>query len=416
MSFPNATNVGLAVALVALAPTAARPQQSLDPDGLVSIPARVNQFVDQGLISGAVMLLARQGEVVLHEAVGYRNIENQEKMRTDTVFQVQSMTKPVTAVGIMILVEGGRLRLNDPVEKHLPEFRGQTLARNSDGDDQPRMQQPTRPITIRDLLTHTSGMPHGHHAYTTAPTARTLEAVVVSNAGRPLETEPGATFRYSNLGFETLGRIIEVVSGRSYREFVQERIFHPLGMESSFFIAQPGQCARVATIYELTDGNLTRFDGDPCRPFTYPNPAGGMFSTAADMFAFYQMTLEGGSYRGMRILSRASVEAMTAPLVSVPPGGPISGFGLGWWVVREPVGMIGLPRQSRGSYGHAGYWGTIGWVDPRTGLVGVFLLHYNSTATTGRGTHVRAYAEVFIAMATAALVPDHHDHKVPADG
>ncbi len=101
---------------------------------------------------------------------------------------------------------------------------------------------------------------------------------------------------------------------------------------------------------------------------------------------------------------------MTAPLVSVPPGGPISAFGLGWWVVQEPVGTIGLPLQSKGSYGHAGYWGTLGWVDPRTGLVGVFLVHYNSTAPARRGTHVRAYAEVFIAMATAAIVADHDEH------
>jgi CubicO group peptidase (beta-lactamase class C family) len=135
-----------------------------------------------------------------------------------------------------------------------------------------------------------------------------------------------------------------------------------------------------------------------------------MFSTAADMLAFYQMTLDGGSYQGVQILSRASVEVMTAPLVSVPPGGPISAFGLGWWVVQEPVWTIGLPLQSKGSYGHAGYWGTMGWVDPRTGLVGVFLVHYNSTAPTGRRTHVRAYAEVFIAMATAAIVADHDDH------
>ncbi len=402
MRFPSATNVGLTLTLMALTPMAALSQASMDPERLARIPVRMKQFVDDGLISGAVMLLARHGKVVLHEAVGYRDVEKRDTMRTDVIFQVQSMTKPTTAVGIMILVEEGRLRLNDPVEMYLPEFRGQTLAPTADGE-QPKIQQPVRPITIRDLLTHTSGMPHGHHAYATAPAAGTLEEVVASNARQPLARQPGAAFLYSSLGFETLGRIIEVVSGRPYDAFVEERILRPLGMKDSFFFPHPGQCARIATIYELTDGNLVRFGGDPCRPFTYPNPAGGMFSTAADMFAFYQMMLQGGSYDGVRILSRASVDAMTAPHVSVPPGGAISGVGLGWWVVQEPVGTVGLPLQSNSSYGHAGYWGTIGWVDPKTDLVGVFLIHYNSTAPDRRGTYVRAYREVFIAMATAGI-------------
>ena len=129
-----------------------------------------------------------------------------------------------------------------------------------------------------------------------------------------------------------------------------------------------------------------------------------MFSTAADMFVFYQMTLQGGNYSGQRILSPASVKVMTAPHVSRTPSAATSGYGFGWWVVREPIGTAGLPLQSKGAYGHAGYWGTIGWVDPKTGLVGVFLIHYNSTASSQRGTYVRAYAEVFIAMATAAIV------------
>ena len=404
MTISHGLKVSLMMLPLMLAPSVTLAQSGMDAQRLARIPERMQEFVDDGMISGAVMLVARHGDVVLYEAVGHRDTESRDPMRRDTIFQIQSMTKPVTALAAMILLEEGLLRLNDPVEMYLPEFRGQTLARSAGVDEQTAEQQPVRPITIRDLLTHTSGMPHGHHAYATAPAARTLEEVVASNARQPLVSEPGTTFLYSSLAMETLGRLIEVVSGRRYEQFLQERIFAPLGMKDSFFIAQPTQCARIAAIYERTDGTLTRFNGDPCSPFTYPNPAGGMFSTAADMFAFHQMTLQGGSYDGVRILSRASVAAMTAPHVSIPPGGAVSATGLGWWVVDEPIGTVGLPLQSNGAYGHAGYWGTIGWVDPGTGLVGIFLVHYHSNAPVRRGTYVRAFAEVFIAMATAAMV------------
>ena len=392
------TGLVLAMALTALTPLTALPQAGMDRERLSRIPARMQHFVDEGVISGAVMLLARRGEVALLEAVGYQDVESQEPMRTGTIFQIQSMTKPVTAVGILILVEEGLLRLNDPVGMYLPEFRGQTLGRSAESDQRLEMQKPRRPITVRDLLTHTSGMPHGHHVYLTAPMVGTLQEAVASNAEQALESEPGVKFRYSSLGFETLGRLIEVVSGKPYEAFLRERIFHPLGMQDSFFMAAPDQRGRIASIYKLEDGRLLKLDRDPSRPFTYPNPAGGMFSTATDMFAFYQMTLDGGCSASGRILSRASVDAMTTPYVTVPPGGQISGFGLGWWVVREPVGTVGLPLQSNGAYGHAGYWGTIGWVDPKAGLVGVFLIHHRSDQLPRR-----AFAELFVTMATAAI-------------
>jgi CubicO group peptidase (beta-lactamase class C family) len=398
----NVNLLTLTMALTALTTFTALPQTGMNPERLSEIPVRIQQFVNEGVISGAVMMLALNGEIVLHEAVGYQDVESQQTMKLGTIFQIQSMTKQVTAVGIMILIEEGRLRLNDPVEMHLPEFQGQKMIRNTDSD-QHMTQLPQRPITIRDLLTHTSGMPHGHHAYRTAPEVETLEEVVASNAQLPLEFEPGTNFLYSNLGFETLGRIIEVVSGKPYEQFLQERIFRPLGMEDSFFFFPFEKHDRLASIYEFENGKLQKLDVDTSRPFRYSHPGGGMFSTAADMFIFYQMTLQRGNYNGQRILSAASVEVMTAPHVSRPPSAATSGYGFGWWVVQEPIGTTGLPLQSNGSYGHAGYWGTIGWVDPKTGLVGVFLIQYNSNAPSQRGTYVRAYAEVFITMATAAI-------------
>ncbi len=395
--------VCLALAVIPLAPVQASSQASVDSVGLRQIVTRMSSFVDEGRISGAVMLLAHHGQVVLHKSVGYKDLETRDPMRVNTIFQVQSMTKPLTAVAVMMLIEEGRLRLEVPVEDYLPEFRNQTLATGVSIEDRSAPGQERRPITIRDLLKHTSGMQHGHHAYSTAPPTSTLQEVVSSNARQPLMRDPGAEFGYSSLGFETLGRVVETVSQMPYEEFVRVRILDPLGMNDSFFIANPERCGRIAAIYEVTGDTLARFAADPCRPFTYPNPAGGMFSTASDMFAFYQMMLQDGTYNGVRFLSKASVDAMTAPHTPLPPGGPVSAFGLGWWVVDEPAGTVGLPLQSKGAYGHAGYWGTIGWVDPATDLVGVFLVHLHSTAPGRRGTVVREFAEVFVAMAAAAV-------------
>ena len=400
MMLINTARLALTIALTAFTSSTAFPQAGMDPERLSRISTRMQEFVDEGVISGAVMLLARHGEVVFREAVGYQDVESQEAMHTSTIFQIKSMTKPVTAVGIMILIEEGRLTLNDPVEMHLPEFKGQTLTQTSDSDEQPGMQQPVRPITIRDLLTHTSGMPQRHNTSLTDPELETLEEVVATNAQHLLEFEPGTNVQYSNLGFQTLGRIIEVVSDMPYERFLRERIFLPLGMKDSFFTAPPEKRGRIASIYELVDGKLTKSDRDPSLQFRFPSPSGGMFSTAADMFVFYQMTLQGGKYDGMRILSRASVDAMTALHISIPLGGTISGLGLGWWVVGEPIGTVGLPLQSNGSYGHGGFLGTLGWVDPDKNLVGVFLIHQLSELASKR----REVAQVFVAMATAAIV------------
>ena len=387
--------IAIPIALLHL-PSLTRAQ--VDSERLGKIPVQMQQFVDDGKISGAVMLLARHGEIVLFEAVGLRDLKSRERMRTDTIFQVQSMTKPITAVATMKLVEDELLRLNDPVEMYLSEFRGQTLTPSSAEDLEGETEQLRRAITIRDLLTHTSGMAHGHHVYQTAPDVETLSEVVAFNAQQPLKFQPGATHQYSNYGFESLGRVIEVVSFMTYDKYVQQQILEPLGMMDSFFSASPEQCARVASLYQLEDGILKELDGPPCHPFSYPNPAGGMFSTAEDMFSFYQMMLDRGLGNDVRILSPASIETMTTPHVALPPGGQVSGYGLGWWVVLEPVGTYGLPLQPYGSYGHAGYWGTIGWVNPDAGIVGVFLTHHRSNELPNR-----AFAEVFINMVTAAV-------------
>ena len=233
------------------------------------------------------------------EAVGYQDLESKKPMRTDTIFQVRSMTKSVTAVAIMILLEEGRLTLSDPVEKHLPEFRDQMMIDSRDGDRALTLKKPSRPITIRDLLTHTSGM--GAEPKVGNRAMRTL-AEMVSIYARPLEFEPGTKWLYSDPGFATLGRIVEVVADQPYEKFLEDRIFHRLGMNDSFFSPPPEKRGRIASMYRLEDGNLRKVDAELYpQGAKFSGPGFGMHSTASDMAAFYQMMVNGGRSEERRV-------------------------------------------------------------------------------------------------------------------
>lgn len=368
-------------------------ETGMDQARLDLIPKRMQEFVDQGKTAGVVTLVQRHGELALLEAVGYQDLESKKPMRTDTIFQIMSMTKPVTCAGIMILMEEGKLALTDPVEKHLPEFRYQMLLR--DGD----LQKPSRPITIRDLMTHTSGMPGGlpkglHDLYRTFD--KTLAEAIEAFAREPLQFEPGTRWQYSNMGIATLGRIIEVISGDRYEEFIRKRIFEPLDMEDSFFFLPRDRNDRLANIYTYEDGRLVKADRPLYREGAkYPMPEGRMYSTAADLAAFYQMLLGGG----VRILSPASVRVMTTNHTGDLVAGfqPGAGFGLGWFVVREPVGTLRL--QSIGAFGHGGAFRTYGWIDPAKDLIGVILMQ-----RTNLGGDMAEEFSAFMQMAAAAII------------
>ena len=220
----------------------------VDSQRLSMIPARLREFVEGGSMAGAVVLVARRGRVVMLEAVGYQELEGRKPMRTDTIFDIRSVTKPITAIGIMILVEDGKLALNDPVEKYLPEFKAVTD------------QSPLR-ITIHHLLTHTAALPlYRLPESETMPIKRdrTLRDYVSLLANQNPEYEPGTKFRYSSGGFAILGRIIEAVTGKSYEEFMRERIFVPLGMkDSSFFVPLESSIGlRDYTAFATTSSNV----------------------------------------------------------------------------------------------------------------------------------------------------------------
>src|SRR5262249_48631543 len=254
--------------------------------------------------------------IVSCEAVGSLSLESQRAMPKDALFRIASMTKPITALGIMILADEAKLAGDDPVKKHLPEFRGQMLikARNADSVT---LKKPPRPITLRDLLTHTSGLPSRMPdglADLYVKRNHTLAEAVMAFSQRPLDFEPGTKWAYCNPGIDTLGRVIEVVSGQRYEDFLRKRIFDPLDMTDTTFYPTKEQRPRVAVNSDRKNGKLVPASNPiialSANPL-YPIPAGGLYSTGADLAKFYRMMLGRGTYDKTRILSEESVAEMT---------------------------------------------------------------------------------------------------------
>jgi len=372
----------LACAIPAFAADPDPAAAGMNAERLARIPKRMQEFVDAGKTAGVVTLVARHGHVALLSAVGYRDLESHAPMRADTFFRIMSLTKPMTGTAVMMLVDEGRLSIIDPVEKYLPEFRGQQV---KDG------ARPAHPITLEELLDHTSGIqePPGHW--------RTLTEAVAAYARQPLDFQPGTAWRYRTAGINVAGRIVEAVSGEPYDQFLAERIFTPLGMrDTTFFPADP---SRVASVYTYQGGKLARVEKPlPVRAETFAEPGAGAFSTAADLARFYQMVLNGGALNGRRILSPYAVQLMTASHTGDLAAGfaPGHGYGLGWGVVKDAKGTFRY--SSVGSYGHGGAYRTYGWVDPAKDMVCVILMQ-----RTNEGGDVADEFNAFLAMAAAAI-------------
>jgi CubicO group peptidase (beta-lactamase class C family) len=329
--------------------------------GLAKIAPRLREFVEAKQISGAVTLVAHRGKIVHFEAVGDADIAAHRPMTNETLFAVASMTKPITATAVMILQDEKKLSVEDPVSKYIPQFKDAKLGE----------VRPGREITICDVLTHTSGL-SGDQAV-----VGSLEKTAEELATRPLKFEPGTKWEYSP-GLNVAGRIVEVVSGQRYEDFLAQRIFAPLKMTSSTFDLTPERKKILALLYkpgadknsiEPVDPQLSPGSGTPAY-----GPSGGLFSTAADMARFYQMVLNGGELDGQRIVSKEAVHQMT----SVQTGHIVTGFtpgngwGLGWCVVREPQEVTKM--LSPGTFGHGGAWGTQGWVDPKHETIFVLMI------------------------------------------
>ena len=391
--------LALPLALFALAPVRGDERGSAS----AAVRARMQPFVDQGEISGAVTVVGRKDAIVTYETIGLQNLETRTPMAKDTLFRIASMTKPITAIGILILADEGKLKVEDPVEKYLPEFHGQMVVVQR-SPDMITLKKPARPITLRDLLTHTSGLPSDFRPGLTdlyIKRNHTLAEGVMAFSQRPLDFEPGSKWAYCNAGIDTLGHIIEVVSHQSYEDFLRTRIFQPLGMTATTFYPTDAQLGRAAVTYGKQNGKLVptpnTIIGSPVGA-RYPVPAGGLYSTGADLAKLYQMMLNRGTLRSTRILSPEAVATMT----KVQTGGlecgfvPGMSFGFGWAVVREPKGVTEM--LSPGSYGHGGAFGTQGWLDPTQDLFVILLIQRTGLQNSDASPMRQALQEAAVAM------------------
>ena len=372
-----ARRLALFAALVAVT-TVVRGQDAAG-DPFDRIGPAMQKFIDSRDIAGAVTIVGRADGIKHHAAVGYRDLAAKDPMAKDTLFRIASMTKPITAIGIMILADEGKLSPDDDVAKHLPEFTGQMLMAER-GKDTVSLKKPSRPVKLRDLLTHTGGIapypPGVDDVY--SKRNRTLAETTLAAALRPLQFEPGTQWAYSNSGIDTLGRVIEVVSGETYEAFLKKRIFDPLGMADTNFYPSSVQRKRLALTYsknkdgELVDSGFSLI-ALPVHA-KHPIPAGGLVSSGPDLARLYRMMLNKGTLDGHRILSEKSVAEMTQTQTGDIKTGFVDGmsFGFGWAVVKEPKGVTAM--LSPGTFGHGGAFGTQAWIDSKLDMFALLLI------------------------------------------
>jgi CubicO group peptidase (beta-lactamase class C family) len=329
-----------------------------DTPTLVGVSEAVSKFVNEKQVAGAVTLVADKDKALHLSATGLADIADKRPMQTDSIFWIASMTKPVTATAVMMLESEGKLSVDDPVEKYIPE-----LASLKSADGKPAN------VTIRHLLTHTSGM--AEISSEQARQAKTLADVIPMYAAQPLRFSPGERWVYCQSCINTAARVVEVVSGTSFPEFLNERLFGPLKMTDTTFYLREDQFPRLATPYRRTDAgelepaeNFILLGKSPSSRDRFPAANGGLFSTAPDYVKFCQLILNGGELDGRRYLKRESVQKMTTLQTGDLTTGftPGNGWGLGWCVVRKPQGPS--EALSSGSFGHGGAYGTQAWIDP----------------------------------------------------
>lgn len=351
------------------------------------LSAALQPFVDGRTLAGAVLLVADKDKVLDVETVGYCDVDAQKPMRPDNIFWIASQSKPITATALMMLVDEGKVKLDDPVEKYLPEFKGQLWAAEKDADYEV-LKKPSHPITVRNVLSHTSGLPFKSALEEPTLDQLPLAVAVRSYAMTPLMFDPEKAYQYSNAGINTAGRIIEVVSGMPYEDFLDKRLFGPLGMKDTTFWPNEEQLTRLAKGYkqnaqkdgleEITIGQLKYPLNDRLK--RYPMPAGGLFSTANDVARLCQMVLNGGAFEGQRLLSEAAVKEMTSRQT---PDTLKENYGLGW--------------ATGGSVGHGGAFATNMSIDLPRGLITVYMVQHAGPPEVGKaqGVFVNAAHQAF---------------------
>ncbi|MBM3786992.1 MAG: beta-lactamase family protein [Acidobacteria bacterium] len=324
-----------------------------------AIAASMRKVIDAGEVPGAVTIVATRDGVSYVGVIGHADPDRKQRLKKDSIFWIASMTKPVTAAAILMLEDEGKLSVDDPVSKYVPELKHSGM-------------------TLKHLLTHTSGL--GEAAPEEMKAAKRLADLIPAYASKKPFFAPGSQWKYCQSGINTLGRIVEIVSGKRFEDFLDERFFRPLGMRDTSFYPPPSKAARIVT--------PARKDGDKLVPAAvsllhgrapsdtdrYPAANGGLYSTGPDYARFARMLLNGGELDGKRYLSEQSVPTMSAPQTGTLKAGFIPGhaWGLGVGVVVEPAGQTAMLKP--GTFGHGGAYGTQAWIDPQNGVALILMV------------------------------------------
>jgi CubicO group peptidase (beta-lactamase class C family) len=407
--------------------------EGVDKAALAQVEPALQSVVESGDLSGAVTLIWRKGAELQFNAVGQRNIEERLPMTRDTLFRIASMTKPITSVAAMMLMEEGKLALEDPITKWAPEFAGMKVLKEATGPVEDTYPSP-RDITIEDLMTHRAGLAYGFtsigpiaHAHQRAlgdvlNAATTPDQWMKALASLPLSYPPGERFHYSH-ATDVLGFIVGRIGGKGFREFLMERIFRPLGMVDTDFYVPPEKRGRAAVVYRL-DEQLSQLEPVPFTqydtPPAYCGGGGGLISTLDDYLKFARMLLNEGELDGRRYLKAETVRLMAAnrltdaqreiPFMGIPFWAG-QGFGLGLSVITDPEKQAWMGAGSKGAFGWPGAFGTWWQASPEDGLILIYLIQNSmplgpeaaAQLATGQRMGARVALPVFQKQAYAAI-------------
>jgi CubicO group peptidase (beta-lactamase class C family) len=365
-------------------PSASAESEGMSTERLARLRSGIKELVDQGRLAGVVTMVSRHGKVVEFDAAGKRDIAANAPMQKDSIFRIYSMSKPITGVAMMMLFEEGKWQLNDPVAKYIPEF-AKLKVYGTDANNNLVMKDQVHPVTMRELMSHSGGFTYGFFSGTAVDKLQvdadllnpnnTLDEFIKRVAKLPLNAQPGSEWHYS-ISVDIQGYIVQKLSGMPFEEFLEKRIFKPLGMVDTAFYVPKEKLNRFAEFYSYDkDGKLQvvgvkeGLNHDFAAKPALSSGGGGLVSTATDYMRFCQMLLNGGQLDGVRILSPLSVELMHTNVLapSVPILAPGAGFGLDFAIYTDPVAAGGY--YGKGSYWWGGAAGTWFWIDPVNDLI-----------------------------------------------
>jgi CubicO group peptidase (beta-lactamase class C family) len=398
-------------------PTASAESEGMSAERLARLKSGMKELVDQGRLAGTVTMVSRHGKVVEFDAAGKRDIATNAPMQKDSIFRIYSMSKPITGVAMMMLFEEGKWQLNDPVAKYIPEF-AKLKVYGTDANNNVVMKDQAHPVTMRELMSHSGGFTYGFFSNTAVDklqleadvlnTTNTLDEFIKRVAKLPLNSQPGTEWHYS-ISVDIQGYIVQKLSGMPFEEFLEKRIFKPLGMVDTAFYVPQEKLNRFAEFYSydkdgkmqvvgVKDGLNHDFAAKPAMS----SGGGGLVSTATDYMRFCQMLLNGGQLDGVRILSPLTVELMRTNVLapSVPILAPGAGFGLDFAIYTDPVAAGGY--YGKGTYWWGGAAGTWFWIDPVNDLIAVGMIQQvagTGAAATGAIPDVRGLSRAWIYQA-----------------